>query len=65
MLNRDRKYNAFEIGQITDMYQARGNIVQTGSKKIVYYIVGPLVIYKAIDPNQFLLMSLDGQNYPY
>ena len=26
--------------------------------------MGPLVIYKAIGPNQFLLMSLDGIIYP-
>ena len=26
--------------------------------------MGPLVIYKAIGPNQFLLMSLDGIFYP-
>ena len=39
--------------------------MQTGSQKIVCYFVGPLVIYKAIGPNQFLLMSLTGQIYPH
>ena len=47
------------------MYQARGSIVQTGSKKIACYFVGPLVIYKVVGPNQFLLMSLIGQVYPH
>ena len=47
------------------MYQAKGSIVQTGSHKIACYFVGPLVIYKAIGPNQFLLISLTGQIYPY
>ena len=34
MLNRNRQYHAFEIGQIVYMYQARGSMVQTGSRKI-------------------------------
>ena len=65
MLNRNRQYHAFEIGQIVFMYQARGSMVQTGSRKIACFFVGPLVIYKAVGPNQFLLMSLDGQIYPH
>ena len=60
MLNKDREYQAYQIGQIVYMYQARGSVVQTGSRKIACYFVGPLIIYKAIGPNQFLLMSLDG-----
>ena len=63
MLNRNRQHHAFEIGQIVYMYQARGSIVQTGSRKIA--CLGPLVIFKAVGPNQFLLMSLDRQIYPH
>ena len=40
-------------------------MVQTGSRKIACFFVGPSVIYKAVGPNQFLLMSLDGQIYPH
>ena len=65
LLNKNRKYHAFEAGQIVSMYQAKGSIVQTGSREIASYFVGPLVIYKAIGPNQFLLMSLSGQIYPF
>ena len=65
MLNRSRQCHAFEIDQIVYMYQARGSMVQTGSIKIACFFVGPLVIYKAVGPNQFLLMSLDGQIYPH
>ena len=65
MLNRNRQHHAFEIGQIVFMYQARGSMVQTGSRKIACFFVGPLVIYKAVGPNQFLLMSLDGQICPH
>ena len=46
------------------MFQAKGTIVQSSSRKINTYFVGPLVIFKAIGPNQFLLMSMDGVIYP-
>ena len=48
ILNRNRQCHAFEIGQIVYMYQARGSMVQTGSRKIACFFVGPLVIYKAV-----------------
>ena len=39
------------------MFQAKGAIIQSSSRTINTY-------YKAIGPNQFLLMSLDGIIYP-
>ena len=42
------------------MYQARGSIVETGSRKIKCNYIGPFIIFKVVGPNQFLLMSLDG-----
>ena len=63
--NRNKIPHAFEAGQIVYLYQAKGTIVQTGSKKIACYFMGPLVIYKAVNPNQFILMSLAGQIYPH
>ena len=65
VLNRNRQYHAFEIGQIVYMYQVRDSMVQTGSRKVACFFVGPLVIFKAVGPNQFLLMSLDGQIYQH
>ena len=50
MLNKNKEYHAYEVGQIVYMYQARGSVMQTGSRKIACYFVGPLVIYKAIGP---------------
>ena len=63
LLNKDREYQAFEVGQIVYMFQARGNVVETGSRKIRCNYIGPLVRFKAVGPNQFLLMSLDGLIY--
>ena len=47
------------------MFQARGSIVETGSRKIRCNYTGPLVIFKAVAQNQFLLMFLDGLVYPH
>ena len=65
MLNKDSEYQAFEVGQIVYMYQAKGSIVETGSRKIKCNYIGPLIIFKAVGPNQFLLMSQDGLIYPH
>ena len=42
MLNRNRQQHAFEIGQIVYMYQGRGSMVQTGSRKVACFFVGRL-----------------------
>ena len=34
MLNRNRQYHAFEIGQIVYMYQARGSMVKQAAEKL-------------------------------
>ena len=47
------------------MYQAIGSIVETGSRKIKCNYIGSLIIFKAMGPNQFLLMSLDEIIYPH
>ena len=53
LLNKDRRPHSFQVGQLVYMFQARGAMVQSTSRKINTYYVGPLVIYKAIGPNQF------------
>ena len=65
MMNKNKEYRAYEVGQIVYMYQVKGSVIQMGSRKIACYFVGRLVIYKAIGPNQFLLMSLTGQIYSH
>ena len=37
------------------------NQLRTTSKKIMVKYVGPLVVYKIIDPHNYLLMTLDGK----
>ena len=34
LLNKEREYQAFEVGQIVYIFQARGSVIETGSRKI-------------------------------
>jgi hypothetical protein len=65
LMNAEKEMHFFSSGQIVYLYQPKGSILQTGSRKIQCHFVGPLVIYKTLAPNQFILMSLDGKIYPH
>ena len=64
MLNKDKELHGFSVGEIVYLHLPSGAILQAGSRKICFKFVGPLVIYKAISPSQFLIMSLTGKIYP-
>jgi hypothetical protein len=65
LANKNKIPQSYNVGQLVYLYSPRGALLQTGTRKIACHFVGPLVIYKAISPNQFLLMSLDGIVYPH
>ena len=54
LLNKDREYQAFEVGQIVYMYQARGSVIETCSRKIRCNYIGP----KPIPTNVFRWVNL-------
>ena len=64
MLNKDKELHGFSVGEIVYLHLPSRAILQAGSRKIRCKFVGPLVIYKAISPSQFLIMSLTGEIYP-
>ena len=64
MLNKDKELHGFSVGEIVYLHLPSGAILQAGSRKIHCKFVSPLVIYKAISPSQFLIMSLTGKIYP-
>ena len=64
-MNRDKEYQGYTAGQIVCLYFRGQSMLNTGSKKIRCEFVGPLAIWKCVSPNQFLLMSSDGNLYPY
>ena len=64
IMNRDRELHGFQVGEIVYLYMPSGAVLQTGTRKFRGEFMGPMVIYKAISPTQFLLISLDGEIYP-
>ena len=65
LLNKDREMHSYHAGDLVYVYMPRGAMLQSGSRKIACHFVGPLVVYRAVSPNQFFLMSLDGIVYPH
>jgi hypothetical protein len=59
VVNKDKEPHGFVVGQLVYLFQ------QTGSRKIASKWKGLFVIYKAVSPDQFSIMSLDGMIVPY
>jgi len=64
VMNKDKELHGFTVGEIVYLHLPSGAILRAGSRKIRCKFVGPLVVYKAISPTQFLIMSLTGEIYP-
>ena len=62
MMNKDRsfffQYNSGDVVYIISLLTSH---LYTVSRKIMIKYVGPVVIYKIIDPHNYLLMKLDGK----
>ena len=61
MINKDRaffQYNSRDLVYIISLLTSQ---LHTASWKIMIKYVGPVVIYKIIDPHNYLLMTLDGR----
>ena len=61
MTNKDRiffQYNSRDLIYIISLLMHQ---LHTASRKVMIKYVGPVVIYKIIDPHIYLLMTLDGK----
>ena len=61
LLNKDREYVQYNSGDLVYLISPLTSQLRTASRKIMVKYVGPLVIYKIIDPHNYLLMTLDGK----
>ena len=61
MINKDRIFLQYNSGDLVCIILPLTSQLQTSSRKVVIKYVGPLVIYKIIDPYNYLLMILDGK----
>ena len=61
MINKDRGFFQYKGGDLVYIISPLTSQLHTASHKVAIKYVGPVVIYKIIDPHNYLLMTLDGK----
>ena len=61
MMNEDRNIFQYNSRDLVYLISPLTSQLQTSSRKIAIKYVGPLVIYKIIDPHNYLLMMIYGK----
>ena len=61
MINKDRAFFQYNSGDLVYIISPLTSQLHTVSQKVTIKYVGPVVIYKIIDPHNYLLMMLDGR----
>ena len=60
MINKDGENFQYKGGDLVYIISPLRSQLRTNSQKIAVTYVGPVVVYKIIDPHNYLLMTLDG-----
>ena len=60
MINNNRENFQYQGGDLVYIISPLMNQLRTNSRKISVKYIGPVVIYKIIDPHNYMLMTLDG-----
>ena len=61
IINKDRAFFQYKGGNLVYIISPLTSQLCTASCKVTIKYVGPVVMYKIIDPNSYLLMTLDGK----
>ena len=61
MINKDNAFFQYNSGDLVYLIFPLMNQLCIASRKVMIKYVGPVVIYKIIDPHNYLLMTLDGK----
>ena len=61
LINKDREYFQYNSGDLVYLISPLTTWLRTNSRKILVKYVDPLVIYRIVDPHNYLLMTIDGQ----
>ena len=61
LLNKDQEFFQYKSGDLVYLISPLMSQLRTASRKIMVKYVGPLAVYKIIDPHNYLLMTLDGK----
>ena len=60
MINKDRGFFKYKGGDLVYNISPLTSQLCTASHKLAIKYVGPVVIYKIIEPHNYLIMTLDG-----
>ena len=60
MINNNRENFQYQGGDLVYIISPLTSQLRTNSRKISVKYIGPVVIYKIIDPHNYLLMTMDG-----
>ena len=61
MINTNHEYFQYNSGDLVYIISPLTSQLRTKSRKVTIKYVGPLVVYKIVDPHNYLLMTLDGK----
>ena len=61
LINKVREFFQYNSGDLVYIIFPLTSQLRTASRKIAIKYIGPLVIYKTVDPHNYLLMTLDGK----
>ena len=61
LINKDRDDFQYNSGDLVYIISPLTSQPRTASRKVSIKYVGPLAIYKIVDPHNYLLMTLDGK----
>ena len=61
LMNKDRDHFQYNSGNLVYIISPFTSQLRTVSRKIMIQYIGPLTIYKIIDPHNYLLITLDGK----
>ena len=61
LINKDREYFQYNSRDLVYLIPPLTTQLRTSSRKKAIKYVGPLVTYKIVDPQNYLLMTIDGK----
>ena len=61
LLNKDREYFQYNSGDLVYLNSPLTTQLRTSSRIVAINYVGPLVVYKIVDPHYDMLMTIDGK----
>ena len=61
MIYKDGAFFQYNSSNLVYIMSPLTSQLCTASRKVMFKYVGPIVIYKIIDPHNYLLMTLDGK----